>query len=494
MHPQSLPAHENSTQVRRPSASFRELSGVEPFEPAPVSSKPPASRLTSDGSIVASGDWIPKIRDQAARPPLNSEEGYRAELRARTIEQEYPQMMRFGGGLDWNGGDSPIFQILPTAELANHLEAHQRLKTSPLSIDEILTIATNSGRPFRADAVNELNAAYYNSSTAFSDDNGLATFFVGSDEVNAAFAKCIIALIPRDHIRIKELSTGSRSRWASFAKAIEEEAGCLQLEVELTDHTIDTLPADSALPESERLQFSKGIYSLFDDFEYLEPADRFDVLLSTYGFDTVWLPGDHHYCKHNGNWYQAVYRIGVPDWHPSFERAQQFLAGESPLVSAGLSDLHHLGLEVAWRKVDLSSDPNSKYLVARDKNSKGVNVPAGLVSRVEQAFQTQLREDGVFIIGEVASYHPTYSEAAESGIGQSGRVARFKIDDLWYAQLMLEEKGFHVHATSADSFIHRWTGVGDGLYDIDDPMIDQCVLIVSRKPLSEEPYSMHTAD
>jgi hypothetical protein len=467
-------------QTARQADTFRTLSAQESFEPAPVSNAAPM-RFTVENGVVVDEHWIESMRDQATRPSPYSEEW----LDGGHVRVSSPPFFYFGGGSYGEERDAPMFKLLPSAELADELTAKQIEKGALLTVDEILFIATNKGRAFTPDAINELNAAYYTSPEAFNEENGLATFFVGGEEINTAFANCIATLIPKERIRMKELSTGGRSRWNYFSDAVErmtDERGSVQFAVTLTDHTTDTLPADNTLPTNDQFQFSRGVYSLFDDFEYLEPADRFDVLLATYGFDSIWLPGDHHYHRQEGKWYQAVYRVAVPDWHPDFESSESFRNGAQPLNDAPLTDLKDLPIEVAWRLVDLETDPNTSYLTSREDGFCSINIPAGIVRRVEQAFQTQLQDDGIFIIGETASYHPRLSHSAGSGIGRSGLVARYKVDDLWYAQQALEEKGFFVQVLAADEFIYRWAGIGDGMYDINDTVLDQCVMIVSRRP------------
>lgn len=442
--------------------------------PVSLSDSPPLT-IGPNASLEFSTNWIERVSRLAKRvQPYEARRDHETGL----VSIRSPSTLLIGGrSYDSAETRGPTHIFLPTEALAQHLHACESVKGDALSENELLIEMLQFGREFRFDALNELNAAYYSTPASFSKENNLAWMFTRTEEINTAFARCIESLISRNDISLKELCAGNRTRWDQFSRAVGPEK---RYSVTLSDHSEVLLPNNRQLPQEGPFTFKKEAYSLFDSFSFLEPEERFDVILVTYGFDSVWLPGDVHYQKEGKEWFKASYRLAFPDWHPERELADPYLQGDSGLSECRINDLKDVVVEVAWERVDLEIEPYGEYLKSRKGDIASVNVPAGLIRRVDEALKVQVKDDGIVIVGETASYHPEKSFASHNGFNRSGLAALYKQDDLFLAELELVKRGYYVDVSTVAAFREKWNGESMEKNDASN----QYVMLVSKKPFT----------
>jgi hypothetical protein len=314
-----------------------------------------------------------------------------------------------------------------------------------------LALASTEGsvRPdFSQDAMNDINASYFASPLAFSSEAGLATLFVTNRPINRAMGR-LIASINKETIRIKELSSGRRAEsWQYIAEGV----GNRTMDVEVTDFVTPKLPADLSLPPYVTLR--SGQHSLFEEFPALEARDKVDVMTATYGFDSVWLPGDIRVTKRGDTWYRFVHRVKVSEWHPRREELLQALQERKPLSNATVADYDGIFVEEAIEEIDITSHPFGEYLQAHlaGKKTGTITFPGGLIKTVIDAFDKQIDENGMMIIADVAT-----NEVRSSYV--SGIAARYKTDNYEIAKRILEDEyGFDVEISTLEAFTTRQLG------------------------------------
>lgn len=368
----------------------------------------------------------------------------------------------------------PIEMAL-TRSIVNTAETIAAGRNAPgLSRQELLSIclADTSRTPnprFTATAINRLNQMTFPADFNTID---LAGYFVGNDAVQRALAQTIESAASNGRIRVKELATGQRSRWERILGHARPDT---RFDIELTDFSTGVLPSDAELAtiDVERASVSRREYSLLKQFEKLPQSERFDVLLTTYGFDSIWFAQDRRYVKINNAWYQSKFRVRVHD-------AAQGLP--TALRSPRKYEVDPVGLQGAYVEemlvpVDITKVPYGREVASRYAGieTAGVNVPGGLIARVEEAFDRQLKPGGAFIIGDVALTTEDVPQRAEGfyvpAFRVSGVVAKYKQEDYGLAAQVLRAKGFTV-------LLQR---VGDFVGQPDDPAhTDQVIMIVTK--------------
>jgi len=163
---------------------------------------------------------------------------------------------------------------------------------------------------------------------------------------------------------------------------IQPGLGGLAADVTLSDFFQPSLPPLSEA--NNGLQFHAEQYSLFDDMADLPASERLDVIMTTYGFDSVWLEKDAVYQKKNGKWYKQKNRIKVLPSHPNRDRILQAL--QTGVVTSDLTqdDFKSISVETALEEItSIGQEPYGKYLEERYKNATAVriSVPIGMVEK-----------------------------------------------------------------------------------------------------------------
>ncbi len=312
-------------------------------------------------------------------------------------------------------------------------------------------------------AINALNSVYYGSCPEAFDGGGVATFY-NRPEIQTAIARTIEEKAGRgDAIRVKEIMAGSNTdKVRALAQGFSSDSN---VEIVVTDFSTNSLPTVDNIPNLNVTVRGEQL-NIFSPLPELPPEQRVDAMIASYGFDSVWLPGDTRLVKRSGTWYQSNYQIEVPVDDPDLVNA---IRSGSSASEISLSRFAGVGVVETESPVEISSVPfgaevEARYDVARNRHSVPyVNIPGGLISKVQEAFDTQLKPDGIFIIGDTAVDDPRgfegfspetgdFSAPKVMGIEPTGMVARYKTEDWGVAREVLENKGFAVEVQTVNEF------------------------------------------
>lgn len=360
---------------------------------------------------------------------------------------------------DDNAARSPWYRFLITQELLGHVRAAQQAKGADLSQNELLEIGLRHGADavapdFSAGAINAINQSYYASNVAFEQSARLATMFTHNRPLNQAFGVLIAANAePGRQLRVKELCSGGHiDHWTQITQGARQN-GAQGLQVTLTDFT--SAPRRAG-PTGAGLSMRAEQYSLFDDMSSLPAEQRYDAMLVTYGFDSVWQPEDIRLTRLGDTWYQTLYRVKVADWAFRREELLEALRQGQPLPSAQAYEYDGIVVETAMEPVDISQHPYGKYIVAHDQ--KRVNFPGGLIKRVANAFDAQLTDAGIFVSGDAGYFGFVDGQGIpDSDCAISGVAARYRMDDYQLAKTILEEAyGLEVTLLSLPELAERY--------------------------------------
>ncbi len=388
-----------------------------------------------------------------------------------------------------NTSGKQVIQSRPERETGTYVprSTGSQVNLSPLAhqvlaFDEIMRLGSMTEiavRPnFTPDALNDLNRALFAlpADTAFGG-SGLSPFFVEIPSVQLALGNAIeshLAHRGRMPIRVLEIAAGVRNRWRYLSQTRS------RFDVTLTDFAPHILPPTAEREVGSNITLKTGVYDLHDPLQ-VSHADggRFDVVLGTYAFDSVWLPGDKRYVKtQNGEWCVASYRISVPDFFEAQEKAAVLVALRTG-VWENIGGISLLGLlqklEIAehLEPVDMQQVLYGAEILARYDAlpTAEVNVPGGLIQRVQEAFETTIASGGIFVIGDVAVINDKcYAEMSGSANHQltrqyikghytSGSVEKYNIQDFGLAQQILEAQGFTVAIYNAREYAMRFADI-----------------------------------
>jgi hypothetical protein len=200
--------------------------------------------------------------------------------------------------------------------------------------------------------------------------------------------------------------------------------------VTLTDIVPPPLP-DAAGSE---VQYASEAYSLLDDFPDLPEAERFDAMVATYGFDSVWHPADMRLTRVGDKWYQSLYRVKVDDWNPRKAELLDALRRGVELEGATPQEYEGIFIEEVMQEVTIAGHAWEEMLQELPEGT--FNIPGGLITRVVQAFERQLKHGGIFVSGDVADIRHTPHSPPPSGV--SGVAERYKVENYVFAKRVLE--------------------------------------------------------
>ncbi len=388
--------------------------------------------------------------------------------------------------------DMPLFQFLLNDSLLESIEVAMANKGGELSQTELLHIALAHAEgavdpDFSSGAINALNASYYASPVAFDKEAFLANMYTCNIALNYALGGLIADLsLPKDHLKIKELASGAKTdHWLFMAEGMRHK-GVKDMDITVTDFVLP--PISGAYDTHPDVHVRAEIYNLFDDFPALQGGQRLDVIFASYTFDSIWQPEDIRLTKVGDEWYQSSYRLKVADWNPRKDELIAALRSRRPLDHARPVDYMGVFIEEARQKVNLDDHPYGDII--RHTELSAVNVPGGMITRVVQAFRTQLSDDGIFVIGEammlgaIGVPQPFYLNACEL----TGVAARYKIEDYLLGRDVLEQRyGLQVDLVTFEELAQRylpegWAGQVPALERIQLHNTDgNAVIVVSKR-------------
>lgn len=410
------------------------------------------------------------------------------ELGDRTGDND-PRMVTIRAG----GGDKPRARFLLDAPLVATITSIADGRPEDLTHNEVARLGAantvNAVNPrFTPDAINAINISYFESPIAFTPEAGLANAFNDSIVLNILMGAFLGDRVgkPGEFLRIKELAAGALpEHWqvAADAATISEGtiSGAAGVELTLTDFFAPPIPGDL---ENDQLRVQSEAYSLLDDLPNLPPDQRFDVLMATYGFDSVWQPEDMRLTRIGGRWYQSLMRVKVDDWSPRQQELITAMRAREPLPDATATDYEGIYVEEVMEEIDRSQVPYADIL-EESREHVTINYPGGLIKRAVQAFDRQLNDDGIFMSIDIADIQqPTLTP---SPADVSGVAERFKIENYHVAAKILErEHGLHVEFISLTQLVARYMPPGwekfalpYELQAIQEGSVD--VMVVSRR-------------
>lgn len=130
--------------------------------------------------------------------------------------------------------------------------------------------------------LNLFNQTYYQQQGTTNVPDILAT----AQPIQEAIRLTIESRIPADPIKVLELGFGTRpDRYLHIARQTKRF-----WQITLSDFSLNVLPPKHLLPQSAYLNFSYTTLNLLHD---PLPQEQFDVILSTYTFDSIDFPDDH---------------------------------------------------------------------------------------------------------------------------------------------------------------------------------------------------------
>lgn len=310
-------------------------------------------------------------------------------------------------------------------------------------------------------AINNLNTLFYSKVDNVWSDSGLADFFTKIEPIQTALAEKIEKLIPKNFIRVKELGSGADlTRWEIISKLKLKKIW----QVTLTDFSDKSIPSVKTLSESKNFHFRSEKYNLLNPTPRLVKKNRYDAILATYVFDSIWFPEDFHYEKIKNTWHKTTYKLDVSKSYPKRNLLLKALENPSSIKSMQIDQFQYIYIKKKKAIVDINNLPYggiiSKYYAKKSKVS--LNFPGGLIKKVIEAFEKQISPDGAFIIGDMAvnskkGFTPKDSPNDKviymTDYLTSGKVAKFKVEDYGLAAIILKLKGFDVGLETVEDFI-----------------------------------------
>lgn len=324
-------------------------------------------------------------------------------------------------------------------------------------------------------AINRYNSLFYSKTQHPFSESGLADFFTNTRFIQEALKTFIEKNIDKKNIKILELGCGSDlSRW----KTIISLPSTKNWEVTLTDFSKKILPDVTTL-QSKNFSFQTS------EIDLLKPLckqveNTFDVVLSTYTFDSVWGKEDIHLEKRGKTWSYALYDLEVI---PKYRRT--FSLNDSKKTKYEIKDFEKIAITKQLLPLNIMHFKYGKIIheYYKQKTFVNINFPGNLIEKIDEFFAKSINRNGLFITGDIAVVEKTgkttkrYSTDTVFGMDDymtSGKVAKFKIEDYGLAKVILEEKGYKVDLMYLEEFLKK-----NG-QKIPFPLSDHVFLIVRK--------------
>jgi len=146
------------------------------------------------------------------------------------------------------------------------------------------------GNTYSPYSINNFNENFYKK-TDEKLINKLPNLFTKLDLFNVSLHSYITKKLNQKNINLIELASGKKiDRWEVFKEIDKNHTW----KILLTDFAKHLLPK---IKNTATFKFKTKTYSLFNAFSKLKQNQKYDVMLSTYTFDNLWLEGDLHLTK-----------------------------------------------------------------------------------------------------------------------------------------------------------------------------------------------------
>jgi hypothetical protein len=457
---EGLPNSPESTAIAQPdTTNDLDLIGSEAAEPAIDITAPPERGKPPEWSYWTADKMIHP--ESLARMNARAIEASQGEVSSPQERQREwwdtvgadPDTIRIGAR------GTPKHTFLLNDALMDRINTDTAAKGAELSADELTEISLSQTHDavepeFSSDAKNAINASYYSSEVAFTDEADLAPLYANNRPLNRALGAMMAEETGApETVRMKELCTGGRNANVAYKVQGAFEAGVRRMDITLTDFVAPAIQLDTQ--STPNITITSEQYSLLDDMPDLPPDERFDWEMTTYGFDSVWQPEDIHIEKIGDVWYQKLYRVKVADWNPRKDELLQCMREGIPLPDAEETDYDGVIVESTMRPFDINQHPYGRHIEALGRTA--TNIPGGLIKRVVNAFEAQLADNGVFVSGDVGNFGSMENEPSIMDDHISGVAARYRGDDYVLAKKILEEEfGLSVKLMSLDDLVNTY--------------------------------------
>ncbi len=373
----------------------------------------------------------------------------------------------------------PPQTIFVSPQIADLVRTKEEVRSSDVLKVAVEDMLYTVEKDFNETALNAINSLYYSScSHAFDKKSDLATLYVKNRMVQYAILHEILHLIKHKEMTIKEICCGGvYTRWQHFDKYLPRDR---KIHAILSDFTMDIHPKEkiNAL-NLDGITFGFDAYDLRKPFEALPDDEKVDLMLVTYGFDSVWDKSDAMYVKERGEWHQIKYRVRVSPTAKDPEKLLELLRAGFSKEQLPFDLFDDVVVETIAVPVDLDKVQYGEFIKKAygDYEDARVSMPGLLVERVKEAFEKQIKKNGYFMIGEVATYPLKDGEKIELTIADyntTGRVGKYKVEDFYIAEMILESIGFEVEVHDIAKLANKYGK------KIDEDTADTWLMVVKK--------------
>jgi len=319
-----------------------------------------------------------------------------------------------------------------------------------------------AGNTYSSDNINIFNELFYKYAKSKLINN-LPNLFTKLDLFNVALHTKITEELNLDEIKVIELAAGAKiDKWETFIEIDKRR----KWNVFLTDFDKKLLPSIKTFKKVKNFKFRTSTHSLFDVFSKLSKSKKYDVMLSTYTFDNLWLKDDFHLTKVGNVWHKNLYKLDLSKVKKSLE-----CVGDGKRLEKQF--FKDLSVKIKKEKIDIFSLKHGDLIDKYYKNfsNASVNYPGGLIKTVEESFNNQLKKEGLFITADMAVIG---NRNAKSFVSVNETI-KIKVENYSLAKFVLEKLGFNVELKNLHEFIKE-AGIKTPV-----KIYDHFVLVVKKK-------------
>lgn len=283
--------------------------------------------------------------------------------------------------------------------------------------------------------LNYINALFYGACPQAFSFSGLATYFVQNPLIQLTIFRHITTLFPKTELSIFEICSGTNlARW-QFLSSLKTNR---HWNVTLSDFSSASLPNISNIPKNPNIKYSAQVYNLLKPPQVLPTRKRYKVLLTTYGFDSVWLPQDIFLTKSFHSWYQAIFQF-PPNLGSNFPQPKTLPKALSKLKYS-ISDLENFIPTLTYQKINISDLPFSQEILhyAQHHWFASFEYPLGTFLLIKDFLDKNLTPSGITLVGDTGyvknlNNYPVYT---------TGRVGKYHLINFGLLAQMFNLSGF----------------------------------------------------
>jgi hypothetical protein len=293
------------------------------------------------------------------------------------------------------------------------------------------TYGSITGPDLTQDAINIVNRLYYSQPKfAFEPSHGLAKLYHQNTVFLDALCSYLQQKAQNNTVRVAELFFGAKlSSWNYIAKKIPK------ITIELHAYDLHKIELLDSIPDN--LHVTSYAFDSTKSLE-LKPSTLYDIIIVTYGFDSIWTHDDiHYFISATNKLYTYSYRVKLsPNWN-QFDRYYKDLISHSfPSIKLTPELFTHLIIE----RTAIPTKTELPYSIEhyKDNQSHTFTIPGGFIHAIP-ILKNYLANEGEIVIGEVGKYTDTQNitirSAEPTGIG-----ALYHVDDYTIAWKHLREQ------------------------------------------------------